>query len=96
MRLSAEELTAIERTFPAASPARALDPARARATLVTSEGSVSLAPDDSRGHDAASRAIYRWFDYGVWADVWEATSDGGVVRFEMPRPGESPPWSSAA
>lgn len=96
VRLSAEELTAIERTFPAASPARALEPARARATLLTPGGSVLLTPDDSRVRDATSRAIYRWFDYGVWADVWEATSDDGVVRFEMFRPGESPPWSTAA
>ena len=96
VRLSADELTAIERTFPPANPARALDPARARATLVTPDGSVLLTPDDSRVHDAASRAIYRWFDYGVWADVWEATSGNAVVRFEMPRSGESPPWSTAA
>jgi hypothetical protein len=94
VRLSAEELTAIERTFPAADPTRPLDPARARATLMTSHGSAFLAPGDVRVRDAASRATYRWFDYGVWADVWEAASGDGVVRFEMPRPGEIPPWSS--
>jgi energy-coupling factor transporter ATP-binding protein EcfA2 len=96
VRLSAAELTAIERTFPAANPARSLDPARARATLVTSGGSVVLAPEDARVRDTAARATYRWFDYGVWADVWEAASGDGVVRFEMPRRGESPPWSSVA
>ena len=94
VRLSAEELTAIERTFPAADPTRPLDPVRARATLMPSHGSAFLAPGDVRVRDAASRATYRWFDYGVWADVWEAASGDGVVRFEMPRPGEIPPWSS--
>jgi putative ABC transport system ATP-binding protein len=94
VRLSAEELTSIERTFPAADPTRPLDPVRARATLMSSDGSAFLAPEDVRVRDAASRATYRWFDYGVWADVWEAASGDGVVRFEMPRPGASPPWSS--
>lgn len=96
VRLSAEELTAIERTFPAADPTRPLDPARASATLVASHGSAFLPPEDVRVRDAASRAIYRWFDYGVWADVWEAASGDEIVRFEMSRPGESPPWRSPA
>ncbi len=94
VRLSAEELTAIEHTFPAANPSRALDAARARATLETSGRSVTLGTDDARVRDAAARATYRWFDYGVWADVWEATATDGVIRFEMSRPGEGPPWSS--
>jgi hypothetical protein len=63
--------------------------------LVTPSGSVTLAADDSRVRDAASRAAYRWFDYGVWADVWEAPHGENVVRFEMPREGELAPWSSA-
>ena len=95
VRLSPEELTAIEQTFPAGNPARALDVARARATLTTAGGSEPLAVDDARTRDAASRAAYRWFDYGVWADVWEAPAEGGVVRFEMARPGEAPPWGAA-
>jgi putative ABC transport system ATP-binding protein len=95
VKLSAEELTAIERTFPPANAERPLDRARARATLQTSNGSVVLAPDDVRVRDAASRATYRWFDYGPWADVWEAVTRDGVIQFVMPRPGEPPPWSSA-
>ena len=94
-KLSAEELTAIERTFPSANPARPLDASSARAWLVTGTGSAPLAPADRRVHEAASRATYRWFDYGVWADVWEASHDGEVIRFEMPRPGEVAPWSTA-
>ena len=94
-KLSAEELTAIERTFPSANPARPLDASSARAWLVTSSGSTPLAPADRRVHEAASRATYRWFDYGVWADVWEASGDGGVIRFEVPRAGESAPWITA-
>jgi putative ABC transport system ATP-binding protein len=94
VHLSAEQLTAVERTFPAANPARPLDAARARALLVMRDRSVSLPPDDPRLREAASRAAYRWFDYGVWADVWEAKYDGDVIRFEMPREGEVAPWSS--
>src|SRR5687767_10260926 len=95
VRLSAQELTAIERTFPAANPARLLDPAHARVTLVTADGSEVLASDDARVREAVSRASYRWFDYGLWADVWEAPSRDAVVRFEMARPGEGPPWTVA-
>jgi putative ABC transport system ATP-binding protein len=95
VHLSPDELTAIERTFPAAAPSRALDPRRARAWLVTSNGSAPLVPDDSRIVEAAPQATYRWFDYGVWADVWEARHGDGVVRFEMPRDGERAPWSTA-
>jgi putative ABC transport system ATP-binding protein len=93
VRLSAEELTAIERTFPAANPARPLEPLRARTLLVRHGESMPLAPDDARGRDAASRAGYRWFDYGAWADVWEAPHGDDVIRFEMPRAGETAPWS---
>ncbi len=95
VQLSAKELTAIERTFPAANPARLLDPAHAHVTLVTPDGSEVLASDDARVRDAVSRASYRWFDYGLWADVWEAPSRDAVVRFEMARPGEGPPWTVA-
>ena len=94
-KLSAEELTAIERTFPSANPARPLDASRARAWLVTNGGSTPLAPADRRVHEATSRATYRWFDYGVWADVWEASGDGEIIRFEMPRAGEVAPWITA-
>ena len=95
VRLSAEELTAIERTFPAANPERPLDPLRARTLLVRHGESMPLGPDDARGREAASRAGYRWFDYGAWADVWEAPHGDDVIRFEMPRAGETAPWSSA-
>ena len=92
--LSADELTAIERTFPSANPSRSLDASSARALLVTDTGSTPLTHTDRRVHEAASRATYRWFDYGVWADVWEASQDGAVIRFELPRPGEVAPWSA--
>ncbi len=95
IRLSADELTAVERTFPAANPTRALEPGRARATLVSPHESVTLAPDDPRVRDAAARATYRWFDYGTWADVWEAPAGNGVIRFEMARPAETAPWEAA-
>jgi putative ABC transport system ATP-binding protein len=95
VHLSAEQLTAIERTFPAANPTRRLEPTHARVLLVRHGGTIPLAPDDARAHEAASRAAYRWFDYGVWADVWEAPHGDDVVRFEMPRAGETAPWSSA-
>ncbi len=96
VHLSAEELTAIERTFPAADPARALDLTRARTVLVRRGKAITLAPDDSRAREAAARAVYKWFDYGPWADVWEAAHNGDVVRFEMPRAGEAPPWSTGS
>jgi putative ABC transport system ATP-binding protein len=95
VHLSAEELTAIERTFPAANPERQLEPRRARAWLVTSDRSVPLAPDDARVRDAASRATYKWFDYGPWADVWESVNGGEVIRFEAARTGETAPWEAA-
>jgi hypothetical protein len=95
VHLSPEELTAIERTFPIANPERQLDLGRARAWLVTSGGETALAGDDPRARRAAAGASYRWFDYGPWADVWEARIDGEVVRFEMPREGERAPWSTA-
>ena len=94
IELSAEELTAIERTFPAANPTQPLDLARARASLVRHAGSMALAPDDARAREVASRAVYRWFDYGAWADVWEAPHGDAVVRFEMPRNGVPAPWSA--
>ncbi|MDQ4079719.1 MAG: hypothetical protein M3125_03100, partial [Gemmatimonadota bacterium] len=94
VHLSAEELTAIERTFPEANPERPLDPSHARVTLVRRGGEeLPLRPTDPRVVAAARVATYRWFDYGPWADVWEAPQDGGVVRFEMRRTGETPPWS---
>jgi putative ABC transport system ATP-binding protein len=94
VHLSGDQLTAIERTFPAANPTRPLDPMHARALLVTRDASVSLPPDDPRVREAASRAAYRWFDYGAWADVWEAPYGSDVIRFEMPRVGQAAPWSS--
>ena len=96
VQLSADELTAIERTFPAANSARPLEPVRAQATLVSPTGTLTLTPDDARVRDAAARATYRWFDYGTWADVWEAPAANGVMRFEMARPGETAPWESAS
>ena len=94
VHLSAQQLTAIEQTFPAASPARRLDVSRARALFVQPDEHVALGADDPRLRESLRRAVYKWFDYGVWADVWEAPLGEGVVRFEMPRDGEIPPWSS--
>jgi putative ABC transport system ATP-binding protein len=96
VRLSPDELTAIERTFPAANPARVLEPAHARITLVSPNESVELSTDDPRARNAAPRATYRWFDYGTWADVWEAPAESGIIRFEMSRSGETAPWKSAS
>jgi putative ABC transport system ATP-binding protein len=96
VRLSPDELTAIERTFPAANPARVLDPARARVVLMAPNETVPLTPDDPRARDAASRAAYRWFDYGTWSDVWEAPAGDKVIRFEMSRPGETAPWEATS
>jgi putative ABC transport system ATP-binding protein len=95
VHLSAQQLIAIERTFPTANPMRRLDTGRARPLLVRRGERVPLASDDARVREAATRAEYKWFDYGSWADVWEAPSEGDVVRFEMPREGEMAPWSSA-
>jgi len=96
VHLSAEELTAIERTFPAANPERQLDLRVARARLVTPDRTVALAPDDPRVRDAASRATYKWFDYGPWADVWEARRGEETVRFESARDGERAPWEASS
>jgi hypothetical protein len=94
VHLAAEELTAIEKTFPAATPERPLDLSRARVSLVRRDGTeLPLRSNDARVVAAASVASYRWFDYGPWADVWEAPQDDGVIRFEMTRSGEKPPWS---
>jgi hypothetical protein len=94
VHLSAGELTAIERTFPEADPARPLDPSHARISLVRQGGEdLPLRPTDPRVVAAARVAAYRWFDYGPWADVWEAPHDDGVIRFEMTRSDETPPWS---
>jgi hypothetical protein len=96
VRLSAEELAAIERTFPEADASRPLDPSWARVALVRQGGEeLPLGAADPRVIAAARVATYRWFDYGRWADVWEAPHDDGVVRFEMTRTGETPPWSVA-
>ncbi|MGQ0712721.1 MAG: ABC transporter ATP-binding protein [Gemmatimonadaceae bacterium] len=96
VHLSAEELTAVERTFPPANPARPLDLTRARVTLVRQGRGTPLLPADPRARAAARVATYRWFDYGPWADVWEAPYDDGIIRFEMSRAGEMPPWSVAS
>jgi len=95
VHLSAEELTAIERTFPAANPERRLDLRDARAWLVRPDRTLALAPDDARVRDAASRATYRWFDYGPWADVWEAPAGDETIRFEAARDGERAPWEAS-
>jgi putative ABC transport system ATP-binding protein len=94
VHFSPQQLTAVERTFPEASPTRRLDVSRALAVFMRRDERVRLAADDARVRDAASSAVYKWFDYGAWADVWEAPSGDGVVRFEMPRDGEVAPWSS--
>ena len=96
VQLTAEELTAVEQTFPQAIPTRSLDVVRARAVLVRRGEQVELTPDDPRVRDAASRATYRWFDYGAWADVWEAADGEDIVRFELPRAGERAPWESGS
>jgi hypothetical protein len=90
--LSPAELTAIEKTFPLPEPDRKLEVATARASLLTSGQVQRLAPNDPRVVAAAPRAVYRWFDYGSWADVWESTVADGVIRLEMTRPGVDPPW----
>ncbi len=96
VHLSAEELSALERTFPEANPARPLDPSHARVSLVRQGGEeLPLRQTDPRVAAAARVATYRWFDYGPWADVWEAPHDDGVIRFEMTRNGEMPPWRVA-
>jgi putative ABC transport system ATP-binding protein len=95
VHLSAQQLTAIEKTFPEAAPTRRLDVSRSRALLVRRGASIELAADDPRVREAAASAVYKWFDYGAWADVWEASSREGGVRFEMSREGEIAPWSSA-
>ena len=95
VHLSAEELTAIERTFPAANPERRLDLRDARAWLVRPDRTLALAPDDARVRDAASRATYKWFDYGSWADVWEAPAGDETIRFEAARDGERAPWEAS-
>jgi putative ABC transport system ATP-binding protein len=93
VHLSAQQLTAIERTFPRAHPDRALDVVHARPLFVRQGERMPLAPDDPRVREAAARAVYKWFDYGSWADVWEAPAGGDVIRFEVPREGERAPWS---
>jgi putative ABC transport system ATP-binding protein len=94
VHLSPQQLTAIEGTFPKASPARQLDVTRARALLVRRDEHLPLAAGDLRVREAAAKAVYKWFDYGTWADVWEAPFGDDVVRFEMPRDGEVAPWRS--
>ena len=96
VELTAEELTTIERTFPQASPTRPLEVGGARIVLVRRGKHIELAADDSRVRDAAPRATYRWFDYGAWADVWEAPHGEDVIRFELPRAGEIAPWGSGS
>ena len=95
VHLKAEELSAIERTFPVADPERQLDLRYARVSLVTPHGALALAPEDTRVRDAASRAAYRWFDYGPWADVWEARTGEETIRFEAARDGERAPWEAS-
>ena len=82
---------------PASDPHTTAGGCRAHASYSSGAASeVELRPDDSRVHDAAPRATYRWFDYGAWADVWEAPYGEDVVRFEMPRAGEVAPWESGS
>jgi hypothetical protein len=81
--LSEEEFTAIERTFPQGDPARPLrvEEAASIALVVPGEPAAGDAPSHlavslRRAHPlaraAAARARYVWFDYGPWADVYDA------------------------
>ena len=79
--LSAEALSAIERTFPQAEPARPLELAEVGAIVVCTGASSgapqaigTLSADHPLARELATRARYQWFDYGVWADVWIATA----------------------
>ncbi len=84
VELTEAELVAIERTFPQAEPNRPLRLDRAVSiTLVIPEEShgngdansqlaVALPTASSLLAHAVPRARYVWFDYGEWADVYDA------------------------
>lgn len=96
VELSAAELSAIESTFPKAMPERELHlPEVRHAVIVASRGEPgNIATANPMVADAAAAAKYLYFDYGPWADLYEAAlPDGAVLRYEVPRGGVVPPWS---
>jgi hypothetical protein len=98
VEMSEEEFTAIERTFPASDPARpiAVENAASIALVVPAEGaSAHLAVPLRRTHPlaltAAERARYVWFDYGPWADLYDApvTADEAMAVLGAARGAEA-------
>ncbi|MEP6691761.1 MAG: hypothetical protein ABJD07_11440 [Gemmatimonadaceae bacterium] len=76
--LTAGELTAIEQTFPPALPDRAITPAQVTsAELVVPAGAPRTAVGVRVSHPAIQEAMlhatYLRFDYGPWADLYEAS-----------------------
>ncbi|HEU4564624.1 MAG TPA: hypothetical protein VFS05_08245, partial [Gemmatimonadaceae bacterium] len=84
VELTEAELSAIERTFPQGAPARPLRAADAAAIALVvpaaepgEEGrgahlAVALRPGSALAVAAAARARHVWFDYGAWADLYDA------------------------
>lgn len=78
VRLTASQLTEIERTFPQGMPAQPFDPGRASAVELKMPAmhptlAVPLRLDQPLVRAAARRAAHLRFDYGPWADVYVAT-----------------------
>jgi len=76
--LTADELSAIERGFPAPDPSRVLVPEELAAAqiAVPAASPREMAParvDHPLVREAVARALYVRFDYGEWADVFTAS-----------------------
>lgn len=81
VRLTADELTAIERRFPQGDEPRPLDLRRVSSVALVLPALHPTLEVPIRGNhplvsEAASRAAYLRFDYGPWADVYVATLTG--------------------
>ena len=95
--LSGEELAAIEATFPSAMPERALVLEEVSCVVMLGRNGESRLTTvrDPVVLEAAPRARYLYFDYGPWADLYESPlSDGGLIRYEVPREGLVQPWTA--
>ncbi|MGI9076460.1 MAG: hypothetical protein ACR2G6_03885 [Gemmatimonadaceae bacterium] len=93
--VSADELSAIESAFPPPMPERALCLEEVHRVMVIGQNGEAKTESVKNPVvvEAASRARYAYFDYGPWADLYESTlSDGGLIRYEVPRVGVVPPW----
>jgi hypothetical protein len=77
VHLSGDEVAAIEQSFPEARPERPLSLGEDTHVELLMPAdrpvlAVEIRKEHARVHEAVERAHYLRFDYGAWADIWEA------------------------